>query len=843
MNRKAIFACINACLVLFIVSSIFSFMDFFVSYLARNVLFWVSIGLGIFLESEFYQWVKKSKRSGYADLLFIAFIFVLMYLVTDDLFTGFLGAFAVYLIIGALELKGHQVVNKIIYISTITYNVLFFAALFDFIFKRTGLPDLGLLNKAFSVSFWLILVLGFVFFGRRYIVVWRFMSPQYITLAFYLLAWVLVATIGSLGHFNIYDPFPWIYPMLLIVDVIVYLGTGVLIDKFLGVKPLKKIDERKAAVIQAVVDKVKQRIGLQGKVKAGYGDYPIINAMAYGPSFDKRICIIAPLEMELPVDELEAIVAHELGHLKCNHPTKLLLINLINLGLCWLLSSNILPATYFPATYYDFAFGKKFLILGFDAGILGYLIFNMIVYVIVYVFVRVMEANADFIVKRAGMGKQLVKALYNLESFYALGKEGGLNVMLLADEKLDIDHAMLNYIEAARTLYKQLVVPPRSIAITTLLNSHPPTFLRIANMLLQDNEEIGAWTAAILPNKFLRKKTVQAFSARTEAIRTEFDTISRAKFLELFAERVGDSLPSFLERIQLPGNRDALLKNQVIAIKKLDGAATHVQLDRMSYHDSITIPYTYEGETTNDKRAIDIVPFEEEFSVLNAGEHYRLKNQGAFTLSAILPGNIKKLECTIVDASGTESTVPFKELKNQVTIEFLVGLPGKSIFLDDNDAIDVIDCEEVVPADRLLDFTIEGHYHHSGEHVSLVLKDYSISRFQLGMQIHEDKRYADRYANFLNWCMVTGVHMLLFLKKPVNNDYSGVVKAVDSDVKTITIVDQFGKEQVMGFKDVELVFIDHETIELKNHKQESVFQKIAFRLRRSRKNMPWIPSW
>lgn len=835
MNRKAIFACINVCLVLFILASIFMFMDFIVAYLASNVLFWVCIVLGIFLESEFYQWVKKSKRSGYADLLFIAFMFVFMYLVTDDLFTGFLGAFAVYLIIGSLELKGHQVVNKIIYISTITYNVLFFAALFDFIFKKTSLPDLGLLNKAFSISFWLILVLGFVFFGRRYIVVWRFMSPQYITLAFYLLAWILVATIGSLGHFNIYEPFPWIYPMLLIVDAIVYLGTGVLIDKFLGVKPLKKIDEHKAAMIQAIVDKVQQQIHLNGKVKVGYGDYPIINAMAYGPSFDKRICVIAPAEMDLPADELEAIVAHELGHLKSNHPTKLLLINLINLGLCWAL--NI------PATYYDFAFGRKFIIFGFDVGILGYLIFNLIVYVIVYIFVRVMEANADFIVKRAGLGKQLVKALYNLESFYALGKEGGLNVMLLADEKLDMDHAILNYIEAARTLYKQMAQPTRSIAITTLINSHPPTFLRIANMLLQDDQEIGAWTAAILPNKFLLKKHVRAFSARTEGIRSEFDAISRSKFLELFTEQVGNDLPNFLERITLHGNKDALLKNQVIAIDKLDSSAVHVKLDRVIYHDSITIPYTFSGTKLHDKAAIEIVPFEHEFSILNANEHYRLKKLGACTLSAVPQGNIKKLNCTVVDASGNENDVQFMELKNQVTQEFLLDLRGKSIFIDDNDAIDVIDCDDVLPADHLLDFTIDGHYHHSNDHVMLVLKDYSITRFQLAMPLHEDKRYADRYVHFLTWCVETGKRLYFFLKKPVNNDYFGIVRAVDGDVKTITIDDQFSKQQVMEFKDLDMILLDHETIELKNHKQESAFQKIALGLRRSRKNMAWIPRW
>nr|MDO8113733.1 M48 family metalloprotease [Candidatus Sigynarchaeota archaeon] len=831
MNRKNLFVWINIALAIGAVLSIIAWLDLIVAFLAVNVVFWITIVLGLFLESEFYQWVKKSKRSGTTDLLFIMFMFFLMFLITADFFTGILGAFAMYLIIGALELKGHQVVNKVIYISAITYNVMFFASIVDFIIDKAGLPAIELLDKIFSLSFWLILVLGFVFFGRRYIVVWRFMSPQYITLAIYLLAWVFIATVGSITHINIFE---WIYPVLAVADAIVYLTTGWFIDKFLGVKPIAKIDERKAKIIQEIVDRAKQKIGLRGKVKIGFGNYPIINAMAYGPVFDKRVCVIAPADMDLPEDELEAIIAHELGHLKSNHPTMLLAINAIDLGIRWIFK--------IPATYYDFAFGKKFFIFGLDVGILGFIILNIGIFAILYVFVRVMEAKADFIVKRAGLGKQLAKALYNLESFYALGKQTGLNVMLLADEKIDEDHAMLNYIEAARTIYKQLSIPPKSVAVTTLLNSHPPTFLRIANMLLPAGAEYTAWLEARLPGQFLRKKNVRAFTSKVGDAKNLFDEISRAKFMELFGKRVGDDLPGFLESILLHGDKDFLLKNQVLATSKLEGMVSHVQVGRVQYHDSIALPYSFTGvEIGNKSKSVDLMPYDNEFAILNNTDHVRLKKLGECTVKEVFPGPMKKLACMVVDDRKNEKKLKYAEIRNQVPREFLTGLQGKAVFIDDNEAIDVIDCDAVKPASILLDIEISGRYHHSGDQIALSLRKYRVSRFRLAMAIHEDAKYADRYTRFFTWCKETGKQLYLFLKKPVNNEYYCKITVVDGQERKITIKDQFGKVNSFTYKDLEIVMLDHDTVELKNHAQDSIFFKLAFRLAASRKSVSWIP--
>jgi Zn-dependent protease with chaperone function len=837
MNRKVLFTIVNLAIVGFAIACLLSFLDLIVQYLVPDIFFWAIIIVGLLLESEFLQWVRKSKRSGTADLLFILFMFLLVFKITSDLFTGFLGAFAMYMIIGAAELKGHQVINKVIYISAITYNVMFFASLVDFIFKLAGLPDIGLMNKAFSVSFWLILILGFIFFGRRYIVVWRFMSPQYITLAIFLLAWVLIATFGSVTGINIFEA-RLIYPVLIVSNVLMYLGTGFLIDKFLGVKPLKKIDPEKARILQSIVDRVKTKIGLRGVVKIGYGDYPIINAMAYGPFFDKRICVIAPANMAIPEDELEAIIAHELGHVKLHHPTKLLVISTADIAIRWPLG--------IPATYYDFAFGGKFLIPGtqYDVGILGFIVLNLAIFAFLYIFVRIMEANADFIVKRAGLGSQLAKALYTLESFYAMGQQVGLNVMLLADEKIDEDHDMLQYIDAARALHKQLVAPPRSIAISTLLNSHPPTFLRIANMLLPEKDEFSAKSAAILPAKFLRHKYSRSFATKVASVLPEFDTITKGKFMALFSRRVGSSLSRFLEGIQLHGNKVVMLENQLLATRKADGITTHVQIELVAYRDSITIPYVYVARPLGDGEAstLDLVPDEHDFMILNKHAHYRLKKIGECTVAGVPPAELKKLRITIIDAVEVKQEIKHIRLKNQVTREFLASIAGKPVFLDDKEAIDVATCISVKPAEKLTEYMISFQGNGSSEKITNAIGDYRVSRDRLFMAFHEDKKYAERYARFIDWCVASGSWLYIYLKKPVNNTFFCKITSIASD-GSITILDRFGKTSTFPLKEMEALLLDHVSVELKARGQDSALQKLAVAIGTARHTIPWLPKW
>ena len=78
-----------------------------------------------------------------------------------------MGAFSIYLIFGMVEMKDYEILNKIVLITVITYNVIFVAGLIDILIGLEGV----LRDTVFSMSFFLMLILGFIVFGRKYMVV------------------------------------------------------------------------------------------------------------------------------------------------------------------------------------------------------------------------------------------------------------------------------------------------------------------------------------------------------------------------------------------------------------------------------------------------------------------------------------------------------------------------------------------------------------------------------------------------------------------------------------------------------------------------------------------------
>ena len=285
---------------------------------------WIFYALFIFYLlsiEELYRWAKFGKRSEMSDFVALLFFFFLILFISKDVFTSIMGAFSIYLWFGIAELKDYPVLNKILIISLVTYNVIFVSGIISNII---GNPIV--INTAFSFSFWIILGLGFILFGRKYIVIWRFMSPEYLTLFLYIIAWLAIVFINQytplnfisqkallFNTFSVWELFMNVYTILMAINWIIYFISGPILDFMLGIKPLK--DKRLLDLIEGV----KSDLGIKGKVKVGIGNYPIINAMAYGSFFDKRIALIAENYKLVPEDEIKGITAHELAHTKGKH--------------------------------------------------------------------------------------------------------------------------------------------------------------------------------------------------------------------------------------------------------------------------------------------------------------------------------------------------------------------------------------------------------------------------------------------------------------------------------------------------------------------------------------------
>ena len=102
--------------------------------------------------NEIYHWAKIGRRSELSDIVAIALFFFVIFFITKDLLTSIMGAFSIYLWVGIIELREYPVINKILIISLVTYNVIFIAGLISFYYE-----DPFYINTAFAFSFWIIL--------------------------------------------------------------------------------------------------------------------------------------------------------------------------------------------------------------------------------------------------------------------------------------------------------------------------------------------------------------------------------------------------------------------------------------------------------------------------------------------------------------------------------------------------------------------------------------------------------------------------------------------------------------------------------------------------------------
>ena len=406
-----------------------------------------------------------------SDLVALLFFFFLIFFISKDVFISIMGAFSIYLWFGIFELKDYPVLNKILIISLATYNIIFISGIISNV-----IGDPRIINTTFAFSFWIILGLGFILFGRKYIIIWRFMSPEYLTLFLYIIAWLAIVFINQFtplnfvsqkaflfSPFSIWELFMNVYVILIALNWIIYFLSGHILDFMLGIKPLE--DKR----LLGLINEVRSNIGIKGRVKVGFGKYPILNAMAYGSVFDKRIALIAEDYEQVPEDEVKGIIAHELAHIKGKH----------TLILTFITTGDLIFRMLFgvPATYYDYTFGNP------QLPFILFILLNLLVYLILFMFVRILEGKADLKTKKIGYAKELVKALYNLESFYTTGREFGLNTMLLCDEKITKNNEILNYLDTADYINRSLIKPKRLSLVSNIINSHPPTYHRIAAIL------------------------------------------------------------------------------------------------------------------------------------------------------------------------------------------------------------------------------------------------------------------------------------------------------------------------------------------------------------------------
>jgi len=615
----------------------------------------VSIILAIVFLLELRKYLKYHAFPDVMELSGVAVMATALFALTGDLLLAGLAGILAMMIIGAFEIRENPIWFRMMITFTISYGFFFIMVVLGFITSK-AFPPFGEAIKEFLISIgirssvnineffvgigynlvlYVMILTAFIIFGKKFIIVTRFISPQMVYLILYLVA--LMVVLGfKFPENNVTIPFPILineividlavvakYIAILIINVFLYLISGPLLTLLFGIKPLK--DERVERIIQEVQTKIQTPVRKIGIINA-----PILNAFAFGPWFDQRIAYIASDLEQFTDAEIRGITAHELAHVKKKHTLILLALTAVELVIKFFLDA--------PSTYWEYTLGTA---RTWD--FLSFWLFNIFLFALLATVVKILEGKADSITRECGFGTDLAHSLYRLEGFYyGIAGEIGFNTQLMTGKSRSKDENIRFMGDQAFYLYRNLA-PSRLTCFMNLIASHPLTSIRLA---LQVDDSIGAFKTGIMiwllliPG--LRKRTIRNLQKNRVQI---------AELLSIKYETDFGTIDDYLEITYEEQKTKNYLGRYVLAKPLLlDESAHWGKVVNIHKPKNIVSPLNLEIETSNDSNVM-ISNDDYDITIAEPQHNYITKKGKIVTLDhvSIRKGKFKKFHFTLND--------------------------------------------------------------------------------------------------------------------------------------------------------------------------------------------------
>lgn len=618
-------------------------LDSLLQDLPENIYLWVAFAICLLiLVSELYKYIRYRTHGDMLDLAIMGTTIIGIFILTDNLLLSILSTLFIMMVEGAYEVRENPVWLRLLLTFTATYGWLLGCVILS---EVTG--DEIWFGIGLNSSLWIMLIMGFIFFGRKYIIISRFASPQYVYLFLFALFYIIIFG-GTLSEESpLWDAR---YVLIFGVNIFIYMISGPLLRILFGIKTLE--NERALRLIEEVREKFNVKLTHVGIVEA-----PIINAFAYGSFFDRRIALIIKDIDDFTDEEIKGIVAHELAHSKKNHTMWLLVLGFIEL--------MIKMIAEMPANQLEYIFATD------NPDYIIYYLFNLSIFIVLVIFVRIMEGTADRMTKELGYGKDLSQSLYRLESFYqGIAGEIGLDAQLLSETKRTETEEILFSGKSAEGISSRLMNPSRIGLLFNLIASHPPTAFRLA--ALEDNEitpiRLSLFTFSLtLPR--LRGRNIKYLQRNRDQV---------AKVVQEKYQEKADSVNSY---VKLLPNYQILKQfegKNVIAISKYKKESPICgKLRNVNITPYVMTPIELEIETL-DQSSTKINFSDWEIKLGQVDGYYILKNQEKVKLTDIeyVKGKIKYnyIKQTKKGNIKYNYTKKTKKGKNKITKNYL-GIP------------------------------------------------------------------------------------------------------------------------------------------------------------------------
>ena len=196
---------------------------------------------------ELNKFLRYKTRSEILDFSLLGMVFFGTFYLFEDLFLSALSVALVLMVIGVYELRESSIWVRLMATFTVSYAYVLIAVLLEKLVASQHWEKLLGIQKATQISgfalsttLWVLLIFLVIFFGRKFILVSRFLSPQYVYLFLYGVVYLIIAS---------FDLNPQIrYLLFFLVNIFLYLISGFVLQTLFGVKPLK--DERVLKLVQ-----------------------------------------------------------------------------------------------------------------------------------------------------------------------------------------------------------------------------------------------------------------------------------------------------------------------------------------------------------------------------------------------------------------------------------------------------------------------------------------------------------------------------------------------------------------------------------------------------------------
>ena len=579
----------------------------------------ISVGLLVIFFLEVRKYLKYKSYPDIMELSGIGALATSLFTLTNDFLLSGLAGILGIMIIGTFEVRENPIWARMMATFTISYGFFFVMVVIGFMSTEV-VPDLGEFFKnilvdigfndsieikqfftgiGYNLIIWVMVFTAFLLFGRKFIVVTRFISPQMTYLVLYLIALLIILQLNLPEIIK--------YPAIFATNFFLYLISGPLLTFLYGIKPLE--DKRVESIIKEVQTKINTPIRKIGIVEA-----PILNAFAFGPWFDQRIAYIVSDLNKFTDSEIRGITAHELAHVQKKHTLILLVITAFEL-----LVKAIIDA---PATYWEYVF------LGEQTwDFLAFWLFNIILFAFLLTFVKMLEGQADKITREKGYGIELAESLFRLEGFYyGIAGEIGFNTQLMTGKERSNDENIRFMGDQAHYLYQNLA-PSRFTCLMNLIASHPLTSIRIT---MQINHSIGSikaglmiW-ALLIPG--LRKRTIKMLQNSNK----EFSSLLTEKYSRDFGE-----ISDYLEITYEEEEAEKLIGQYVLAKPKMiNGSAYWGRIEKFHISNNIVSPIEFELNLNNGG-SIRILKGEYDIIQAESGKEYFDKKGKKITLDKV----------------------------------------------------------------------------------------------------------------------------------------------------------------------------------------------------------------